>query len=255
MNCNLRIRFISILIFITFGLGIVACQIVSVPPPSQNNETKQRSETSKNGVVSAANPDAAAIGVSILESGGNAVDAAVAVSFALGLVEPHASGPGGCGYALYAPHNGEALFFDYRSVAPMAIDAEAFMLFSEAERKNSIKAAGIPGAVAGWLTLHEAYGSMPLAQLLEPTISLAEDGFKVTQTLSSNMSEQYEKLSADEVCSELYLNSGLPYSVGDILKNPDYGKMLRLLSQFGAEAFYNGEIANAIVFASEQKDG
>ncbi|MDR0841255.1 MAG: gamma-glutamyltransferase [Christensenellaceae bacterium] len=241
----LKNRLFSKSLCVIAALSLCACS-ADIPPSGP---------TGHNGVVSSANPDASAIGISVLEAGGSAVDAAVAVSFALGLLEPHASGLGGCGYALYAPSDGEAIFYDYRSMAPMATDAAAFMQLSDEERKNSILGAGVPGAVAGWLSLYEDYGTLPLADLLQPTIDLSENGFTITDTLAGNMSEQFLKLSADEACGSLFLHDGLPYSSGDLLQNPGYAKTLRLIAQQGRDGFYTGEVAEAVLKASAQKSG
>jgi gamma-glutamyltranspeptidase/glutathione hydrolase len=199
------------------------------------------------GAVSCGNPLASGIGVSVLKAGGNAVDAAVAVSFALGLVEPNASGVGGCGYLVYQPAGGEAVFYDYRSTAPVAFDPDTYCALSAEQQKNSIHAAGVPGAVAGWLAAHEKYGRLPLADLLAPAIELAETGFEVLPFLAGLFTDNYDKLSNEEGLASLLLNEGFPYAAGDTLVNPAYAKTLRLIAQKGAAGFYTGEVAKAIV--------
>jgi len=227
-------------------------------PATEQNDSpsaERRDATGSNGVVSSAHPLASQIGLEVLKAGGNAIDAAVAVSFALGLVEPNASGIGGCGYLLYAPANGEPVFLDYRSTAPAGLDCDAFMKLSVTERKDTILGAGVPGAVAGWLTALEEYGTMSLEELLEPIIALAEEGFEVTEHFEGMIVENYSKLAADDTCSALYLNEGIPYMAGEVIKNPDYAQTLRILQKEGRDGFYKGEIAQSIVESVQAKGG
>ena len=211
--------------------------------------------TGKNAAVSSANPAASAIGAQVLQRGGNAVDAAVAVSFALGLLEPNASGVGGCGYAVYVPAEGEPAFYDYRSAAPAAFDPGAFTALPAEEQKHSVAAAGVPGAVAGWLSLHEQYGRLPLGELLEPAIDLSENGFEVLPFLASLFTDNYNLLLKDESCAALLLNDDFPYMEGEVMKNPGYAKTLRKIAAEGRDGFYQGEIAEAIVSASSARGG
>lgn len=205
--------------------------------------------------VSSANPIASKIGAEILQKGGNAADAAVAVSFALGLLEPNASGVGGCGYAVYVPATGEPAFYDYRSVAPADFDPQAFITLSDEAQKHSIAAAGVPGAVAGWLALHERYGRLTLDELLAPTIQLAEQGFEVLPFLASLFTDNYNLLLKDESCAALMLNDDFPYMEGDLMQNPAYARMLKKISAEGRDGFYKGEVARAIVAASDARGG
>lgn len=231
---------------------------VNAEPAAENvpeAETTVTVATGDNAAVSSANPVASQIGTDILKKGGNAVDAAVAVSFALGLLEPNASGVGGCGYAVYVPAQGEPAFYDYRSVAPSGFDAEKFIALPAEEQKHSIAAAGVPGAVAGWLELHEKYGTLPLEELLEPTIELAEEGFEVLPFLASLFTDNYTLLLKDESVGRLLLNDDFPYMEGEYIKNPGYAKTLRKIAAEGRNGFYKGEIAEAIVKASDERNG
>lgn len=221
----------------------------------ESPEENRRDATGKNGVVSSASPLASQIGLEVLKAGGNAIDAAVAVSFALGLVEPHASGLGGCGYLLYAPVQGEPVFLDYRSTTPKALDCDTFMALSATERKDTIWGAGVPGAVAGWLTALEEFGTMPLEELVAPTIALAEEGFEITDHFEGMIVDNYIKLAGDDVCTALYLNDGLPFMAGETVKNPDYAETLRILAKKGRDSFYKGEISQSIVESVQAKGG
>lgn len=177
------------------------------------------------------------------------------MSFALGLLEPNASGVGGCGYAVYVPAVGEPAFYDYRSAAPAAFDPGAFTALPAEEQKHSVAAAGVPGAVAGWLSLHEQYGRLPLDELLEPAIDLSENGFEVLPFLASLFTDNYNLLLKDESCAALLLNDDFPYMEGEVMKNPGYAKTLRKIAAEGRDGFYQGEIAEAIVSASSARGG
>ncbi len=224
-------------------------------PVVQEAESSSRAATGSHAAVSSANPVASEIGAEILRQGGNAADAAVAVSFALGLLEPNASGVGGCGYTVYVPAEGEPAFYDYRSAAPENFDPEHYISLSDEQQKHSIAAAGVPGAVAGWLTLHEKHGRLPLEKLLEPTIKLAEEGFEVLPFLASLFNDNYNLLLSDNSCADLLLNDGFPYIEGEIMKNPGYANTLRKIAAEGRDGFYKGEVAEAIIAASDSRGG
>ena len=223
--------------------------------------TTGRDATGANGVVSSGKYEASKIGKMIMEQGGNAVDAAVAVGFALGLTEPNATGLGGGGFmTLHSAETGETLFINFRECAPAAATPEMWQTTTDAEGKTTVignqnsmggKAAGIPGNVAGWLYALENYGTMTREEVLAPVIELANKGFTVTPTLANDMANSYDKLTLYSESGELFLKNVdgmiLPYEVGDIFKNPDYAKTLQLIADQGADVFYKGEIAQAIV--------
>lgn len=220
---------------------------------AQDADLSVRHASGNQGVVTTANPLVSKIGLEILKQGGNAVDAATAVSFALGLIEPAASGIGGCGYLLYLPQEGEPVFIDYRSSAPELFSPEQFMDMSEDERKNTVHGAGVPGAVDGWLSLWEMHGSMELDEILKPVIAIAETGYQVTPYMAKLLVDNYAKLSGDKALEELYINEGFPYSEGEIIKNESYARTLKLIAEQGRDVFYNGEIAQSIADVSSDK--
>ncbi len=199
----------------------------------------------ENGMVAAASPFAAQVGVDILKAGGNAVDAAVATAFAIGVVEPNASGLGGEGFlVIYLPESDRAVSIDYRSAAPIAsVDA----LVGQRMPNTSWTSAAIPGTVAGLSMALEKYGTMTLAEVLAPSIRLAEEGFLVADSVLAAIESNYEKILANPPMAEVYLDDMLPPQAGFILKNPDLGKTLRILAEQGPDAFYTGEIAQMII--------
>ncbi|GAU76116.1 gamma-glutamyltransferase [Fusibacter sp. 3D3] len=219
------------------------------------------------GVVSSGKYEASKIGKEIMEKGGNAVDAAVAVGFALGLAEPNSSGLGGGGFMTLRTEDGETLFIDFRERAPMAATPDMWQSYTDAEGKSVVigeqnklggKSVGVPGNVAGLLYALEHYGTMSKEEILTPIIELAKKGVTVTPTLSSDMKNNYDKLLLYSESGELFLKEidGIkyPYEIGENFKNPEYAKALELIMAQGADVFYKGEIAEAVV-ASVNKYG
>lgn len=233
----------------------------------ENGNTKRddREGTGENGVVTSANVYASQAGLAVLEQGGNAVDAAIAVSYALGVVEPQASGLGGGGFMLVHTADGKDSFIDYREVAPAAQDAQTW-LDAEGKVKNNGMAnqrgglaIGVPGEVAGMEYARENFGSGKVTrqQIMQPAIDLANQGYIVTTYQSNLITDHYADMSGDyPVLGSYYLrDDGLPYQNGDILVNPDLGKSLQLIADNGAEVFYEGELADAIIKEIEKYDG
>lgn len=206
----------------------------------------------ENGMVAAASPFAAQVGVDILKAGGNAVDAAVATAFAIGVVEPNASGLGGEGFmVIYLPESDRAVSIDYRSAAPISSVAA---LEGQRMPSTSWASVAVPGTVAGLSMALEKYGTMTLEQVLLPSIRLAEIGFPVAESVLGAINSNYEKILANPAMSEVYLDEMLPPETGFILKNPDLARTLRILADQGPDAFYTGEIAEMIV-ADVQANG
>lgn len=192
-------------------------------------------------VVVAAHPLASNAGLDVLRKGGNAADAAIAALMVLNVVEPHASGLGGGGFAVIQdPHSGLAVL-DFREVAPAGIDPAAYF-----DPADSLQAAqqhggttiGVPGSPAGLAMLHERYGSLPLSELLQPAIRLARDGYPVSATLSTLIAERVDLFLSDSSWSELFLVDGFPPMEGEILHNPGLAALLERLATGGLAAFY-----------------
>lgn len=219
-----------------------------------------RDGNGKNGVVSTGKYEASKIGAEIIKNGGNAVDAAVAVAFALGVCEPQSSGLGGGGFMMiHTAKTGENVFVDFREPAPekatpgmWPMDAAGEVDKSKWEGGPSV---GVPGEVKGMLHALEEYGTMSREQVLNPAIEMAENGFKVSAVMNRDMMEKFEKLTTYEALGKIYLKNGYPYSVGDTLKNPDLAKTLTMIRDKGADAFYKGEVAEAMVKAVTETGG
>lgn len=215
--------------------------------------TTGRWDTGRNGIVSTAKYEASQAGIEILKKGGNAIDAAVAVGFAIGVCEPFASGIGGGGFMLIRlAETGEDVFIDFREVAPKLAHPDMWKLRIDGEvkgKENSIggKSVGVPGEVAGLIYALEHYGTMSLEEVMAPAINLAQNGFVVSKLLSTNLKLFSKYLKKYEASRSVYFRNGSPYAEGEILRNPDLANTLRKIAKEGKDAFYKGEIAEEIV--------
>lgn len=221
-----------------------------------------RACTGRRGVVSAGRAEAADIGRAILEQGGNAIDAAVAVAFAMGVCEPNASGIGGGGFMLLRDgRTGKCVFLDFRENAPAAATPAMYTPKEPGSNEDvdlsnvyGGKSVAVPGDVAGLLYALEHYGTMTPKQVISPAAELAREGFVVTPLLHEDMAEHAPQLKQYGDGWKIYLQEGQPYPVGSILRNPALADTLDKIAQGGKDAFYKGEIADKMV-AQVQKDG
>ena len=215
------------------------------------------------GVVAAAKPEASQVGVDILKKGGNAVDAAVATAFALGVLEPNASGLGGGGFMIIKMAKmKEAVVIDFRETAPAAATADMYKFGEDGKIIGNASvegglAVGVPGELAGLLYALENYGSkkMTREKVIAPAIEWAEKGIPVTVNLAALIQENLAKINKYEATSKIYTKDGLPYEIGDTIKNPDLAATLRLVSKGGVDAFYKGEMAERIAKAARDAGG
>jgi len=201
--------------------------------------------------VAAANPLAADAGAQVLRAGGSAVDAAIAVQMVLTLVEPQSSGIGGGAFLLH--HDGQRVqAFDGRETAPMAVDERLFLAVDGkplpfAAAVIGGRAVGTPGAVAMLALAHRQHGRLPWANLFEPAITLAEQGFAVSPRLHSLLRSE-TALRADPVAAAYFFGAdGQPHPVGHVLKNPELAVVLRGIAAQGARALHEGPVASALV--------
>ncbi|MFN7211159.1 MAG: gamma-glutamyltransferase, partial [Aggregatilineales bacterium] len=208
------------------------------------------------GAVATVDARATQVGIDVLKAGGNAVDAAVAVMAALGFIEPYSCGIGGGGFmVIYWKATGEVTTIDGRETAPLSANVKMFEdpdnpgnnLPFAPNRISNGAAVGVPGTVALWARALERYGTKSLAELLAPTIELAEKGIEVDPVFAAQTEQNKARFSAFTSTAELYLVNGEAPAVGSIHRNPDLAKTYRLIAEGGVRAFYQGEIAKAIV--------
>ncbi|MCA1561179.1 MAG: gamma-glutamyltransferase [Acidobacteria bacterium] len=202
---------------------------------------------SSRAVVVSGHPLASAAGVTALEKGGNVVDAAIAVSFALGVVEPDASGIGGDGMAVvYLTGMPEPVVVDYKDQVPIRATRDNPVLQTSAGAGPA--AANTPGVVAGMDLLHRRFGSRKVtwADLLAPAIAHAQNGYVLDAALPTSIAEGRRFLEKYDAASRIYLPGGKVPAAGDRLSNPDYAATLRAIAADGADSFYRGAIAKRI---------
>jgi gamma-glutamyltranspeptidase/glutathione hydrolase len=212
------------------------------------------------GMVSSASALATDIGVDVLRRGGNAVDAAVAVGFALAVALPNSGNIGGGGFMiLHDGKTGKDTAIDFRETAParatrdMFLDANGRVV---AEKSLFTQAAiGVPGTVAGLTYALDHYGTMKRAALVAPAIALARKGFPVGETLSRAFAAEHDHLGAWEGTRKVFFHDGRVPHTGDILRNPDLARSLALIGRDGAKAFYDGPIGAAIVAEARAHGG
>lgn len=223
---------------------------------------ENRAVEGKYGVVSSQRYEASRIGADIIAKGGNAVDAAVAAAFALGVCEPNASGMGGGGFMTYRNgETGEIIFIDFREVAPGAATED---MYPQDENGNVIgnimarggKAVAVPGEVAGLMYILDNYGTMSRQEVLQPAIDLANEGYLVTAKTNTTITDAYQLMTDYPELGKIFLGEdGLPPEAGTYIKNPDLAKTLGIIAEKGAAGFYEGEVAQALVDAAAKYGG
>lgn len=193
-------------------------------------------------------------GVEILKRGGNAVDAAVAVAFALAVVEPAAGNIGGGGFMLVRLADGRSSFFDYREVAPGKATRDMYIrdgkLIPNDDVTGSVigyRSIAVPGTVAGLELALKTYGTLKLADVMAPAIRLAEDGFPVSAKLAHEFVEEKNGLEKFSVSRHIFLSDGKMLKAGDTLRQPELAATLKRIAKNGAVEFYTGDTAHAVV--------
>ncbi|MBR5668713.1 MAG: gamma-glutamyltransferase [Spirochaetales bacterium] len=200
-----------------------------------------------NGAAACASPIAAQIAVDILERGGNAIDAAVGMIYAVGLLEPAASGVGGAGQmTVYLADQDKYITIEYMTQAPGAAIAGEIET-SSSDNPPSVTSIAIPGVVHGTLTALEMWGTMTPREVLQPVIDLARNGFPVSERWNTNIEGRYANLSAYDYTMGLYTDEGFMYSVGDIITNKDLADTLELIADQGIKGFYDSEFTDKMV--------
>jgi gamma-glutamyltranspeptidase/glutathione hydrolase len=208
------------------------------------------------GVIASESPTASEAGLEVLDAGGNAVDAAVATTFALGVARPQSCGIGGGGFLVYRGADGETAALDFRETAPAAVTPETFAGQGLYKTFTGHTTVGVPGTVAGMQAALESYGTIGLADAISPAERLAREGFEVPKSLSEEMGNHVARLQLFPQTAEQYLVGGEePYPEGSVLIQPDLADTLSLISTEGQEAFYEGEIADRIVEEMQSESG
>ena len=234
--------FLGILLFLFFESSIQARSQTTL-----DYQSRIHPEIASDFMVVTQNKHATEAGYEILRQGGNAVDAAVAVGFALSVTLPRAGNLGGGGFILiYDKDKDKVSSIDYRSAAPKSSKSEMFIDNGEVIKFGHLVNA-VPGSVAGLLKAHEAQGSLPLSSLLKPAIRLAKNGFEVTYDLNFVLEWGGESMLVNKASREKFYNKNEePIGVRTLFKQPNLAKTLFMISKKGRDAFYKGEIAKWI---------
>jgi len=212
---------------------------------------------SDRGIIATSQTLASQAGAQILARGGSAIDAAIAANATLAVVEPMMCGLGGDLFAIYwDAKTGKLTGLNASGWAPQGLTI-AFLksLGNEKMPEKGIQSVTVPGAVDGWAKLHGRFGKLPWAEIFQPAIYYAEHGYPVTELIQADWHNQTAKLSADENARRIFLRDGQAPKVGELFRDEQMGAAFRLIAAQGAQAFYRGPIANAILKTSDRLGG
>jgi gamma-glutamyltranspeptidase / glutathione hydrolase len=218
---------------------------------------KSRVADGKRAMVVSGSPIASEIGRDVLQRGGNAIDAAVAVAFALAVVHPEAGNIGGGGFLLYRRRSGRVSALDFREVAPKRATATMYVGPDGKSNGQSLTgplASGVPGSVAGLAEAHRRFGTLRWRSLVEPAVVLARDGFLIDEYRSRSIGEA-KRLARFPASAAQYLPGGAPPPVGSRLQQPDLARTLGAIRDHRAAGFYRGWVADSLVAEMERGDG
>ncbi|QDE31562.1 gamma-glutamyltransferase [Shewanella polaris] len=255
-------------LLLSTALTLTLCYPALHIADSQANETSIFSETAtaqpiyaKHGMVSSQEALASQIGVDILKQGGNAVDAAVAVAYALAVTLPRAGNIGGGGFMLvHLAEQNKTIAIDYRETAPAKAHKDIFLdeqgnAVEKLSREHGL-AVGVPGTVMGMELALTQYGTMSMKQVIAPAMTLAKNGISVTSDLSNSLSGLKPRITQWPSSAEVFYHAdGSDYQVNEILKQPELAHSLSLIAQKGSKGFYQGETAEKIVTAVNNAGG
>jgi gamma-glutamyltranspeptidase/glutathione hydrolase len=240
------------------SIRIAAAALLLTTSMSARDRSNARSMVvTRYGIVATSHVQASVAGAKVLERGGSAVDAAIAANAVLGVTEPMMNGMGGDLFAIYwEAKTGKLYGLNASGWAPRGLTIEHL----KAKGATSMPGAGIdsvtvPGAVAGWHALHERFGRLAWKDLFQSAIVDAEDGYPVPEIIASYWNDSADWIANDAEARRVYLPGGKPPAVGQVFRNPDLAKALRLVAENGADAFYKGEIARAILSTSQGLGG
>jgi gamma-glutamyltranspeptidase/glutathione hydrolase len=228
------------------GLALSAAILAGAPA----TERAPQSARGSGGAVAAAEENAARVGIAILEQGGNAADAAVAVAFALAVTWPEAGNIGGGGFWISRDAKGVVTPIDFREAAPRAARRDLYVAGRAGGPAPSSKAgalaSGVPGSVAGLALAHRRTGRLRWRRVVEPAVRLARDGFVMTETVSASIADEAKRLAEDPEAARIFLPGGRPPEPGTLFRQPDLARTLESIRDRAEDGFYRGRIARTI---------
>ena len=209
-------------------------------------------------MVAADHPISSQVGADILQHGGNAIDAIVAVAFAHAVVEPSAGNIGGGGFLVYRQRNGRAYALDFREVAPAAASRDMFLTPS-GEVSDDVfrgpRSSGVPGSVAGLWEMHRRFGKLPWRDVVAPAIALARDGYVLDLTRGLSLAYSANRFQRFGATARAFVHGNRPYGPGDTLRQPDLAQTLERIAASGRDGFYTGRTADLIVAEMQRLGG
>lgn len=245
-----RVSPLLALLLLPLAAGPISAQETSVLPPTWRHTGQARTASGEHAMVVSSHPIASAVGRDILQGGGNAVDAAVAVGFALAVVHPVAGNIGGGGFMVMRMADGGAYALDYRETAPAGASRDMYLdAAGELTDKSRIGhlASGVPGAVAGMLAAHERFGKLSRAAVIEPAIRLARDGYPLDDSRARALRGAARRLAQFEGSARQFLlPDGEAPPVGYRLRQPDLARTLEAIRDQGRDGFYRGWVADSL---------
>ncbi|MFS2163096.1 gamma-glutamyltransferase [Variovorax sp. Varisp62] len=240
-------------------LRAAVAAVLALAAAGASNAASVAPVASEHGMVVSAQHLASKVGVDVLKRGGNAVDAAVAVGYALAVVYPAAGNLGGGGFMTVQLADGRKTFLDFREKAPLAATANMYLdkdgNVIKGLSTNGHLAVGVPGSVSGMEYAREKYGTMKRADLIAPSIQLADKGFALEQGDIDMLLTATNDFKKDPVSGAIFLNKGEPFAVGQKLVQKDLARTLKEISTKGTDGFYKGWVGQAIVASSQAGKG
>jgi gamma-glutamyltranspeptidase/glutathione hydrolase len=212
----------------------------------------------KKAMVVAQEPLAADVGLAVLKSGGNAIDAAIAIGFVLTVTHPFAGALGGGGFLLARFADGRSTFIDFREAAPNAASRNMFVGPDGKLTRDSLvgwRASGVPGTVSGFVLAHQKYGKKKWGDVVQPAINLASKGFTVSYALSESLKNSQKHLEIFDESKRIFLKKGELYQPGDRFRQPELAATLKRIKKRGAAGFYEGETAKKLAVAEAANGG
>src|SRR5664280_514283 len=217
-----------------------------------------RNIVADSGMVVSAHPQSSRIGVSILQKGGNAIDAAVATEFALAVCFPEAGNIGGGGFMLIRTNNGKTDVIDYREKAPVKASRDMYLdksgNVSDGLSTDTHLASGVPGSVDGMIIAHSKYGKLQFKEIIQPAIDLAEEGFQVTKRQADDLNSNRKSFIGRNSFRTAFVKDSL-WREGDILIQSDLAETLKRIRDYGRDGFYSGKTARLLIREMKRGNG
>lgn len=249
MNKTIYSRFLSWILFIALFISL----------PNESIAQIGWAKSYDNGIVVSAESHASEVGKKIMQQGGNAVDAAVAVQFALAVTEPRAGNIGGGGFMVLHMADGTTTSLDFRERAPRKASKNMFIKDGEYQpdlSRRSALASGVPGVVDGMIKALERYGNLPLETVIAPAIKLAREGYPLTWLQAQDLNDKADEFKKYRSSTKYFTKkNGTPFKEGDLFVQKDLAETLDRISRMGRDGFYSGVTADKIVEEMERQSG